>query len=53
MTATPIPRSLTEIFFGGLDVSEIREKPTNRKEVKTFFTPFEERAECFKWTKEK
>ena len=53
MTATPIPRSLTEIFFGGLDVSEIREKPTNRKEVKTFFTPFEKRAECFKWTKEK
>ena len=53
MTATPIPRSLTEIFFGGLDVSEIREKPKDRKEVKTFFTPFEKRAECFEWIKEK
>ncbi len=49
MTATPIPRSLTEIFFGGLDVSEIREKPKNRKEIKTFFTPFQKRTECFKW----
>ena len=52
MTATPIPRSLTEIFFGGLDVSEIREKPKNRKEIKTFFTPFQKRIECFKWIEE-
>ncbi len=52
MTATPIPRSLTEIFFGGLDVSEIREKPKNRKEIKTYFTPFSKRLDCFKWIKE-
>lgn len=52
MTATPIPRSLTEIFFGGLDVSEIREKPKNRKEIKTYFTPFSKRQDCFKWIKE-
>jgi len=52
MTATPIPRSLTEIFFGGLDVSEIREKPKNRKEIKTFFTPFKKRIDCFDWVKE-
>lgn len=51
MTATPIPRSLTEIFFGGLDVSEIREKPKNRKEIKTFFTPFKKRNDCFDWIK--
>ena len=53
MTATPIPRSLTEIFFGGLDVSEIREKPTNRIEVKTYYTPSKKRLECFQWIKEK
>ncbi len=53
MTATPIPRSLTEIFFGGLDVSEIREKPKNRIEVKTYYTPLKKRIECFKWVREK
>ena len=53
MTATPIPRSLTEIFFGGLDVSEIREKPRGRREVKTYNTPTKKRLECFKWIKEK
>ncbi len=53
MTATPIPRSLTEIFFGGLDVSEIKEKPKNRIEVKTYYTPERKRFECFEWVKEK
>jgi len=53
MTATPIPRSLTEIFFGGLDVSEIKEKPSNRKDIKTYFTPAQKRDSCFKWVKEK
>lgn len=53
MTATPIPRSLTEIFFGGLDVSEIKEKPKNRIEVKTYYTPTKKRFECFDWVKEK
>ena len=52
MTATPIPRSLTEIFFGGLDVSEIREMPKGRKEVKTYYTPFRKREDCFNWIKE-
>lgn len=53
MTATPIPRSLTEIFFGGLDVSEIKEKPKGRIEVKTYYTPVRKRLECFEWVKEK
>lgn len=53
MTATPIPRSLTEIFFGGLDVSEIREKPKGRIEVKTYYTPTKKRLECFEWIREK
>ncbi|HOV29607.1 MAG TPA: ATP-dependent DNA helicase RecG [Candidatus Dojkabacteria bacterium] len=53
MSATPIPRSLTEIFFGGMDVSEIKEKPSGRMEVKTFFTPPHKRIDCLMWVKEK
>jgi ATP-dependent DNA helicase RecG len=49
MTATPIPRSLTEIFFGNLDVSEIKEKPADRKEIKTYYTPYTKRNDCFDW----
>jgi len=53
MTATPIPRSLTEIFFGNMDVSEIKEKPSNRKEIKSFYTPFTKRDDCFNWVAKK
>lgn len=53
MTATPIPRSLTEIFFGNMDVSEIKEKPSDRKEIKSFYTPFAKRDDCFNWVAKK
>ncbi len=35
MSATPIPRTLSLIFYGDLDITTIREKPRERQEIAT------------------
>ncbi len=39
MSATPIPRTLSLIFYGDLDISEIKDKPKARSEVVTGIVP--------------
>ena len=49
MSATPIPRTLSLIIYGDLDVSILDEKPAGRKEIKTFTVPtvYHERMYAF------
>jgi ATP-dependent DNA helicase RecG len=53
MTATPIPRSLTEIVFGNVKVSTIKQKPRMQKEIVTKYVPYKKRKDCFKWVHDK
>jgi ATP-dependent DNA helicase RecG len=53
MTATPIPRSLTEVVFGSTDISTIKEKPARRIEVETKYVPIKKRVACFNWIEDR
>lgn len=39
MSATPIPRTLSLIFYGDLDISTISDKPAERAEIQTNIVP--------------
>jgi len=39
MSATPIPRSLSLVLFGGLKVSEIKSRPAGESKIKTNLVP--------------
>ncbi len=39
MSATPIPRTLSLIFYGDLDIAEIKDKPRSRQDISTSIIP--------------
>ena len=49
MSATPIPRTLSLIFYGDLDVTTIPDKPKERQEVSTAIIPARKYDDMFGW----
>lgn len=53
MSATPIPHTLTNIIFGDMEVSFLRELPPHRIPIQSHYVPFSKREDCFNWIKER
>lgn len=51
MSATPIPRTLSLIFYGDLDISTISDKPKQRIEIKTSVVPSNKYADMLQFIK--
>ncbi|MBP5466729.1 MAG: ATP-dependent DNA helicase RecG [Clostridia bacterium] len=49
MSATPIPRTLSLIFYGDLDITTITDKPASRLPVQTNVVPSEKYADMLKF----
>jgi len=53
MTATPIPRTLSLVFYGDLKISQIRELPKNRKKIITDIITEKRREEIYRFISKK
>jgi ATP-dependent DNA helicase RecG len=51
MSATPIPRTMMLSFFGDMDISRLREKPKNRKDIVTLIKPENKISELWPFLK--
>ncbi len=49
MSATPIPRTLSLIFYGDLDITTIPDKPASRVEVSTSIVPQTKYSDMFRF----
>lgn len=52
MSATPIPRTLSLIFYGDLDVVTIKDKPRSRQDISTSIIPESKYAGMLKYVSE-
>jgi ATP-dependent DNA helicase RecG len=52
MTATPIPRSLSNTLYGDVDLSELREMPPGRQTVETRVVPALDRAGAYEFVRD-
>jgi len=51
MSATPIPRTLSLVLYGDLDISVIDELPPNRKKIETYFIGSDKKERLFNFVK--
>lgn len=49
MSATPIPRTLSLVFYGDLDVTTIKEKPRSRQDISTSIVKKSKYNDMLKW----
>ncbi len=49
MSATPIPRTLSLIFYGDLDVATIKDKPRLRQDISTSIIPESKYSDMYKY----
>lgn len=49
MSATPIPRTLSLVFYGDLNVTSIREKPASRQDISTSIIKESRYMDMLKW----
>ncbi|MDE7082818.1 MAG: ATP-dependent DNA helicase RecG [Clostridia bacterium] len=52
MSATPIPRTLSLIFYGDLDITTIKDKPRSRQDISTSIVPQRKYNDMLKYVAE-